>query len=116
MNDDFNTPEAVAVLFELAKAINLNKDRAPDEAKKHARILIKLGGVLGLLQQSPQDFLTAGMGEQAQDTNLIEQLIVERNQAREDKNWSRADEIRGQFKQMGIVLEDCDGKTSWRRS
>ncbi len=116
MDDDFNTAEAVAVLFELTKMINLTKSQSPDEAKKLASILISLGGVLGILQQSPQVFLTQAVGEQQKDVELIEQLILDRKQAREDKNWARADEIRDQFVQMGIALEDKDGKTVWRRS
>lgn len=116
MDDDFNTPEAVAVLFELAKAINLSKQQDCDKAAELAAILIHLGSVLGILQQNPENFLTETVGAQKQDSALIEQLIVERNQARSDKNWGRADEIRDQFNEMGIVLEDKDGKTTWRRA
>jgi len=116
MDDDFNTPEAVAVLFELAKAINLTKENDPVKAQSLASTLILLGGVLGILQQSPQAFLTEVIGEEQQDSQLIEQLILDRNQARLDKNWTRADELRDQFIQMGIVLEDKKGKTTWRRS
>jgi len=116
MDDDFNTPEAVAVLFELAKAINLVKNDSAEHARSLAAVLIKLGAVLGILQQSPTDFLTMAIGNETQDSDLIERLIIERKQARHDKNWVRADEIRDQFNQMGIVLEDKEGKTSWRRS
>ena len=116
MDDDFNTAEAVAVLFELSKAINLSKEDDPGKALIYAAILIKLGGIVGILQQSAEAFLTEAVGEQQHDSKLIEQLILDRNQARIDKDWSRADEIRDQFNQMGIVLEDKDGKTSWRRS
>jgi cysteinyl-tRNA synthetase len=114
MDDDFNTPEAVAVLFEVAKEVN--KAESEQLARAMAAILIELGSVLGILQQSPEEFLTAAVGEETQDAELIEQLIVERKKAREDKNWARADEIRDQFNQMGIVLEDKDGKTLWRRN
>lgn len=116
MDDDFSTPEAVAVLFELAKAINLSKSDDPVKAQSLAAILIKLGRVLGIVQQLPNDFLTTSVGGNVQDSELIEKLIIERNQARENKNWKRADEIRDQFNQMGIVLEDKDGKTSWRQA
>jgi cysteinyl-tRNA synthetase len=116
MDDDFNTPEAVAVLFEIAKEINRSKANDLQNANSLAAILIKLGSVLGIVQQSPDKFLTASVGEETQDVELIEQLIVERKQARDDKNWTRADQIRDQFNQMGIVLEDKDGKTTWRRS
>ncbi len=115
MDDDFNTPEAVAVLFEITKEINRNKIDAPENVVSLASILIKLGSVLGIVQQLPNEFLTASVGDEIQDAELIEQLIIERKQAREDKNWARADEIRDQFNQMGIVLEDKEGKTTWRR-
>lgn len=116
MDDDFNTPEAVAVLFEIAKEINRSKVNDPETVGLLSAVLIKLGYVLGIIQQNPNEFLTASIGEETQDVKLIEQLIVERKQAREDKNWTRADEIREQFHQMGIILEDKNGKTTWRRS
>jgi len=116
MDDDFNSAEAVAVLFELAKAINMSKSNDLAKAQSLASTLVQLGGVLGILQQPPQTFLTESAGEKPQDSQLIEQLIIDRNQARLDKNWTRADEIRDQFNQMGIVLEDKDGKTVWRQS
>jgi len=116
MDDDFNTPEAVAVLFEITKEINRNKQNKPQLSTELASILIKLGGVLGIVQQSPNDFLKAGASNDDIDVELVESLITERKQAREDKNWSRADEIRDQFIQMGIVLEDKEGKTTWRRA
>lgn len=116
MDDDFNTPEAVAVLFDLAKAINIVKDEDINQAQKLAAILIKLSSILGILQQSPDEFLTASAGGKTEDVELIESLIIERVTARENKDWNRADEIRDQFNQMGIIIEDKDGKSSWRRS
>ncbi|MBV1908124.1 MAG: cysteine--tRNA ligase [Kangiellaceae bacterium] len=116
MDDDFNTPEAVAVLFEVAKELNRNKKELSASVSELASILINLGSVLGILQQSPQEFLTSSVGEQDLDAALIEQLILDRKKAREDKDWGRADEIRDQFQSMGIVLEDKEGKTSWRRT
>lgn len=115
MDDDFNTPEAVAVLFEVAKEINKNKGQDLEHAHYLAAVLIEMGSILGIVQQSPEQFLTEAAGEHDTDDVLIEQLIVERKQARADKNWSRADEIRDQFIQMGIALEDKEGKTVWRR-
>ncbi len=116
MDDDFNTPVALAVLFDLAKAINRCKSDDAEQTHALAAILIKLGGVLGIVQQSPEEFLTASIGGNEQDDVLIEQLIIERKEARENKDWTRADEIRDQFNQMGIILEDKAGKTNWRRS
>jgi len=116
MDDDFNTAEAVAILFELAKSINIAKKENMPKAISLAAILIKLGGILGIVQQDPNEFLKSSVGDSTQDDDLIENLILERKQAREDKNWARADEIRDQFDEMGIVLEDKDGKTVWRRA
>jgi cysteinyl-tRNA synthetase len=115
MDDDFNTPEAIAVLFELAKDINRVKADNADRAIKLAAIMISLGDILGLLQQSPETFLKSSTGNTDNDAEMIEGLIVERNQARSDKDWAKADEIRDKFQAMGIVLEDKNGKTSWRR-
>jgi len=116
MDDDFNTAEAVAILFELAKAINLSKKEDIQQAQSLAAVLIKLGSILGIVQQDPNDFLKSSVGNETQDDDLIEKLILERKQAREAKDWARADEIRDQFNEMGIILEDKDGKTVWRRS
>jgi len=120
MDDDFNTPEAIAVLFELAKEINRVKssetESAKDSAKGLAAALIELGSVLGLLQQSPEAFLKSTTGDSEQtDEAQIESLIEQRNSARSDKDWAKADQIRDQLQQMGIVLEDKNGKTGWRR-
>ncbi|WP_444998135.1 cysteine--tRNA ligase [Aliikangiella sp. IMCC44359] len=114
MDDDFNTPEAVAVLFEIAKEINRLKSDDVNAAVELASILIHLGDILGILQQSPDAFLKSVSGDKELDTDYIEQLIVERNQARADKNWGKADEIRDQLQDLGVVLEDKDGKTGWR--
>ncbi len=117
MDDDFNTPEAVAVLFELAKSLNRSKKQGEQDVGQLAAILIELGGVLGILQQDPEEYLTSSLSNDSQqDDEMIEQLILERNKAREDKDWAKADQIRDKFNQMGIVLEDKDGKTSWRRN
>jgi len=113
MDDDFNTPEAVSVLFELAKAINKASDS--DEAIRLGHCMVYLGAVLGFLQDDPKHFLISSVQSDQLDSELIEALIVERNLAREAKNWARADEIREQFKQMGVVVEDKAGKTRWRR-
>lgn len=115
MDDDFNTPEAIAVLFDLAKEINRVKSTDLVQAHQYAATLIELGDVLGILQQSPDAFLKSTSGENNDDVDLIEDLIIQRNQARADKDWAKADEIRDKFQQMGIVLEDKNGVTSWRR-
>ena len=115
MDDDFNTPEAMAVLFDLAREINRAKTDDIDKARQLAADLIALGGVLGILQQTPEAFLKSSSSGDEGDDARIDQLIVERNQARADKNWARADEIRDQLQAEGIVLEDKAGETVWRR-
>ncbi len=116
MDDDFNTPEAIAVLFDAAKTLNRAKSSNNAQTQTLAAALISMGNVLGLLQQTPEDFLKAAAGnDDSVSEDEIETLIAERNQARADKNWARADEIRDQFQQLGIVLEDKGGVTTWRR-
>ena len=115
MDDDFNTPEALAVLFDLANQVNKLRDEDVQAAMKKAAVLKKLANVLGLLEANPEQFLQAGAGED-NDADKIEALITARIQARENKDWAAADRIREELDAMGIVLEDKDGKTVWRRS
>lgn len=113
MDDDFNTPEALAVLFDLTREVNRlhNEDKA--KANMAAALLRKLGGVLGILQQNPEDFLRGG----AEDAEIqkIENLIAQRNQARKDKNWMEADRVRDELTRLGISLEDTVQGTIWRK-
>lgn len=113
MDDDFNTPEAIAVLFELAKEINLAKQNNASNVQELAFILVSLGALLGLLQQTPETFLQ-GQGDD-DDVVKIEALIAQRNQARADKNWALADDARDKLNAMSIILEDSAGKTTWRK-
>jgi cysteinyl-tRNA synthetase len=115
MDDDFNTPEAIAVLFDLASQVNRLRDENPGAAAQKAALLKRLANVLGLLEADAEQFLqtTAGDNEDGAD---IDALIEARKQARQDKNWGEADRIREQLDAMGIVLEDKDGKTIWRRA
>ena len=116
MNDDLNTPEAFAVLFDLATDINKQPDRHSDKAAVLANSLRALGGRLGLLQADPEVALKAApVKEGAMSSEQIDQLIAERIVAREEKNWARGDEIRDLLTEAGIVLEDAGGKTTWRR-
>ena len=108
MNDDFNTPEALSVLFQLSHEIN--KTKSP----KLAATLIHLAGTLGLLQESPESFLKAGLSIEEMDA--INQLVEERFQARLMKNWARADELRTLLSEQGIEVEDGAEGSTWRIS
>ena len=117
MNDDFNTPVAVAVLFELARELNKAKEAQAHNTQTLAATLVYLGGLLGLLQDEPDSFL---QGNANTDEGLPDSAITEQIQARLDakkaKNWALADQIRDSLKQQNIILEDApNGTTSWRR-
>ena len=114
MDDDFNTPEAIAVLFELANHVNREREVSPDNAIKLASELKQLANVLGLLEADVEHYLQAGAGEDT-DADKIESLIAQRLTARAEKNWAVADQLRDELQGMGVVLEDKDGKTIWRR-
>ena len=117
MDDDFNTPKAFAVLFDMMKEINRQKSagmktdmgRDMKSASQLGALLVKLGGHLGLLQRMPQDFLRGEV-----DPERVEQLIAGREQARADKDWAKADQIRDQLSAMKVVVEDGAGGSSWR--
>ena len=115
MNDDFNTAEVLPVLFDLAKEVNRYKEKDKDKAAYFASILRDLADLIGLLQQDPDDFLRGGSTGQGMSEDDIDALIVQRNQARDDKDWAESDRIRDVLKEEGIVLEDAGGKTTWRR-
>lgn len=114
MDDDFNTPEALSVVFELAKELNRIKESDENKASELSYILRSLGEVLGIAQQVPTDFL---QGEQEDDeVAIIEALIKQRNQARVDKDWLMADDARDKLNEMKIVLEDSAVGTTWRKA
>ena len=110
MDDDFNTPGAISVLFDLVKQIN--KETGDKAALLSAR-LKQLASVLGILSQDPVVFLTSGASDD--DASEIEALIKERNDARKAKDWARADAARDKLKAMHIELEDGPSGTTWRR-
>ncbi|RUO45742.1 cysteine--tRNA ligase [Idiomarina aquatica] len=112
MNDDFNAPEAMSVLFDLARELNRVRDSQPQQAAQLASVLKELAEVLGLLQQAPEQFLQGD----SDDVALIESLIAKRNNARAEKDWAAADAARDELTAMGIVLEDGADGTQWRRS
>lgn len=110
MNDDFNTPKAMAVLFELAKEVNKQKDAGL------CGLLVKLANQIGLLTQSPEMFFKSQPSDSEFDETQIEALIEERKQARADKDFARSDEIRDLLLEQGIELLDTAEGTSWRRT
>ena len=116
MDDDFNTPVAVAVLFDMARELNKEKNNV-ELASQLAGELTELSNVLGILQDDPESFLQ--MGDPVQESALgeqeIELLIDQRIQAKQNKDWAVADKIRDDLKQQGIVLEDVATGTNWRR-
>jgi cysteinyl-tRNA synthetase len=114
MDDDFNTPQALAVLFELAKQVNVAKQAQRDDAGQLASTLKTLGGLLGLLQLSPADYLQ-GNNDNAEVLE-IEALINQRDQARASKNWALVDQARDKLNAMNIILEDSAGRTTWRKA
>ncbi|MDR2876959.1 MAG: cysteine--tRNA ligase, partial [Chromatiales bacterium] len=114
MDDDFNTPVAVAVLFELAGEINRARDAGDAaQANRLGAGLRALGGVLGLLQQDPQAHLRG----QSDDVDVvwIEDLIARRVEARRNRDWAESDRIRDELDAKGILLEDGAKGTSWRK-
>ncbi len=113
MDDDFNSPEACAVLFELAREINRLRETDLQAAAGLAARLKELAGVLGVLQLEPEAFLQAGAAGKV-DAAEVEALIAARLQARAEKNWAESDRIRDQLSAMGVVLEDGKGGTTWR--
>jgi len=122
MDDDFNTPVALAVLFDLTREINRGRDAAgadPGETARLAGLLLELSGLLGLLQSDPEAYLQGGGGDGEVAPGLtaadIEALLQERQDARANKDFGRADAIRDQLQAKGIVIEDKAGVSSWRR-
>lgn len=109
MNDDFGTVEAVAVLFELAGEVNKTND------VHLAGCLKALGGIIGLLQRDPIEFLQGGAVSDGLSNEEIDDLIARRKQARADKNWAESDHIRDLLNEHKIILEDNAGGTTWRR-
>ena len=114
MNDDFNTPEAIASLFDLASEIN----RASNANTKQelSQTLKHLAGLIGLLQRSPNEFLQSGTPHTGMSPAQIEEQIAARHAAKLTKNFKEADAIRERLLNDGVVLEDKPSGTVWRRA
>ncbi|ENA1775502.1 cysteine--tRNA ligase [Yersinia ruckeri] len=117
MDDDFNTPEAYSVLFDMAREVNRLKGEDMAAANRLAAELRKLAHVLGLLAQDPEQFLQSSAQTDVDNNEVseIEALIKQRNDARSSKDWALADSARDRLNEMGIVLEDSPQGTIWRR-
>ena len=108
MDDDFNTADAISAIFELVKYANVNitENSSKEDIEKTAQTLKKLCDVLGIITQKQQEFLDAD----------IEALIEERQNARKERNFARADEIRNMLSEKGIILEDTKEGVKWKRA
>ncbi len=116
MDDDFNTPKALAAMFELVREINATRKEDEAKAAAMAAELKAMGDVLGILQDDVESFLRGdASGDEALSDEEIDSLIEQREQARKDKNWAEADRIRDLLQEANILLEDGAGGTSWRR-
>jgi len=115
MNDDFNTPEAYSVLFDMVREINRIKNEDIQVASKLGALMRELADVIGILYQDPETFLQ-GDSDNADEVAEIEALIKLRNDSRAMKDWANADIARDKLTQMGIVLEDGPDGTTWRKA
>jgi len=115
MDDDFNTAEALAVLFDLAHEINRIRPGDTNLAQALGRIFIHLTGLLGVVQRDPEEFLQ-GNDAGGLTTEEIEARISRRTAARAAKDWAESDRLRDELANLGVILEDGNGITTWRRA
>ena len=116
MEDDFNTPRAIAVLHEIARELNRAEDRQSQASRNLAATLRRLGGVLGFLQADPVEFLQSGSPDGQLPAAEIEALIAKRLAARKAKDFKESDRIRAELAGKGVLLEDGPQGTTWRRA
>ncbi|MBD1565479.1 cysteine--tRNA ligase [Vibrio sp. S12_S33] len=114
MNDDFNTPEAYSVLFDMARDINKLKTEDLHQASQLGTLMRELADVIGILHQDPEVFLKGDAGDDEQAAE-IEALIKLRNDSRAAKDWANADLARDKLNELGVILEDGPSGTTWRR-
>ena len=121
LDDDFNTPIALSILFELAKLINSEREKDIDQANALAQLLQKLGGYIGILQTDADSFLkhTPQGGTKKRGAGLadedIDTKIKQRNEAKANKDFALSDQIRDELTESGVILEDSANGTNWRR-
>ncbi len=112
LNDDFNTPIALSILFEIAKQVNIERSKNTQLAASLARLLKKLGNYLGILEYKVDEYLHQG-SELSEDE--VSKKIKKREEARVSKDFAMSDQIRDELLALGIILEDSIDGTSWRR-
>lgn len=116
MDDDFNTPEAIAVIFDLSRETNkIRQEQGEAAAAPYGALLKHLGSLLGILQTDPDEWLHGGASSDDLNSAAIEDLIQQRLDAKANKDWATADKIRDDLKAQGISLEDKGAETIWRR-
>jgi len=115
LKDDFNSAEAVAVLFEIAREINTHKGKDNAKANRLAALLKYLARIIGLLEANPQQFLQTAANNDGLSDDDIEALIAKRNKAKANKDWTVADQIRDELVAAKINLEDSPEGTRWKR-
>ncbi|WP_300670451.1 cysteine--tRNA ligase [Desulfoluna sp.] len=122
MEDDFNSARGTAALFEALRATNRAIDEMTDESAFESKIeidglmvdLFKMAHILGILNENPYEYFDAKKEKAGVDETRVEALIQERKEARQDKNFQRADDIRGELTAMGVAIEDGAGGTTWK--
>ena len=112
LNDDFNTPIALSILFEIAKQINIERISNPNKANALSAILIKLGNFIGILEYNAAEYLK--QGSELSEAEISEK-IAQREAARNSKDFAMSDQIRDELVELGIILEDSANGTTWRR-
>ena len=112
LNDDFNTPMALSILFEIAKQINIERINNPNKASTLSIQLIELGNYLGILEYDADEYLKQGSELSESD---ISKKIGQREEARCSKDFAMSDQIRDELFELGIILEDSVNGTTWRR-
>ncbi len=112
LNDDFNTPIALSILFEIAKQINIERISNPKKANALSAILIKLGNFVGILEYNAEEYLK--QGSELSEAEISEK-IAQREAARNSKDFAMSDQIRDELVELGIILEDSVNGTTWRR-
>jgi len=116
MDDDFNTPVALAVLFDLVRDINTLRKTDMDAATGAGALLRQLSEVLGFLQGDPEEYLRGQATDDGLSDEKINDLVEQRVQAKQNKDWATADKIRDNLKEQGIIVEDGADGSTWRRS